>query len=71
MIEGDQIAKKYNLPNRIREFIREHHGTTQVFVFYQRALADSGDEDGVDPADFSYPGPIPQSRENSDHDDGG
>lgn len=63
VIEGDQIAKKYNLPNRIREFIREHHGTTQVFVFYQRALADAGDEDGVDPADFSYPGPIPQSRE--------
>ncbi len=61
--EGDQIAKKYNLPNRIREFIREHHGTTQVFVFYQRALADAGDEDSVDPADFSYPGPIPQSRE--------
>ena len=63
VIEGDQIAKKYNLPNRIREFIREHHGTTQVFVFYQRALADSGDADGIDPADFSYPGPIPQSRE--------
>lgn len=63
VIEGDQIAKKYNLPNRIREFIREHHGTTQVFVFYQRALADAGDEGGVDPADFSYPGPIPQSRE--------
>lgn len=62
-IEGDQIAKRYNLPNRIREFIREHHGTTQVFVFYQRALADAGDEGGVDPADFSYPGPIPQSRE--------
>ena len=63
VIEGDQIAKKYNLPNRIREFIREHHGTTQVYVFYQRALAASGDENGVDPADFSYPGPIPQSRE--------
>ena len=63
VIEGDQIAKKHNLPNRIREFIREHHGTTQVFVFHQRALADSGDADSVDPAEFSYPGPIPQSRE--------
>ena len=61
--EGDQIAKMYNLPNRIRDFIREHHGTTQVFVFYRKALADSGDENGVDPADFTYPGPIPQSRE--------
>ena len=63
VIEGDLIAKKYNLPNRIREFIREHHGTTQVFVFYRRALAAAGDENGIDPADFSYPGPIPQSRE--------
>ena len=63
VIEGDQIAKKYNLPNRIREFIREHHGTTQVFVFYQRALTGAGDDAGVDPADFSYPGPVPQSRE--------
>ena len=61
--EGDQIAKLYNLPNRIRDFIREHHGTTQVFVFHQRALADAGDENSVDPADFTYPGPIPQSRE--------
>lgn len=61
--EGDQIAKMYNLPNRIRDFIREHHGTTQVFVFYQKALANAGDENGVDPADFTYPGPIPQSRE--------
>ncbi len=61
--EGDQIAKRYNLPNRLREFIREHHGTTQVFVFYQRALAAAGDESAVDPEEFSYPGPIPQSRE--------
>ena len=62
-VEGDEVARKYNLPDRIREFIREHHGTTQVYVFYQRALADAGDENGIDPADFSYPGPIPQSRE--------
>ena len=61
--EGDRIARKYNLPTRIRQFIREHHGTTRVFVFYQRALAAAGDENGIDPADFAYPGPIPQSRE--------
>jgi len=62
-IEGDNIARRHNLPHRIREFIREHHGTTQVYVFYQRALAAAGDESSVDIADFSYPGPIPQSRE--------
>lgn len=63
VIEGDEIAKNYNLPNRIRDFIREHHGTTQVFVFYQRALNAAGNTEEVDPGDFSYPGPIPQSRE--------
>ena len=61
--KGDLIAKKYNLPNRIREFVREHHGTTQVYVFFQRALEAAGSEDAVDSSDFSYPGPIPQSRE--------
>lgn len=61
--EGDVIAKKYNLPTRIRDFIREHHGTTQVFVFYRRAVDRAGSEDAVDIADFTYPGPIPRSRE--------
>ena len=61
--EGDLTAKKYSLPNRIREFIREHHGTTRVYVFYQRALNGAASEGQVDPADFTYPGPIPQSRE--------
>lgn len=61
--EGDIIAKKYNLPSRIREFIREHHGTTQVFVFYQKAIERAGSEEAVDIEDFTYPGPIPQSRE--------
>jgi cyclic-di-AMP phosphodiesterase PgpH len=61
--EGDVIAKKYNLPNRIRDFIREHHGTTQVYVFYKRAIERAGSEDAVDITDFTYPGPIPQSRE--------
>ncbi len=63
VVDGDKIAKKYNLPMRIRDFIREHHGTTRVFIFYQRALAAAGDENDIDPADFAYPGPIPQSRE--------
>jgi putative nucleotidyltransferase with HDIG domain len=62
--EGDELARQYRLPHRIRDFIREHHGTTQVYVFYQRALnAVDGDESAVDVADFTYPGPRPRSRE--------
>jgi len=61
---GDEIARQQRLPQRLRDFIREHHGTTQVFVFYQRALkAVGGDESQVDIADFTYPGPRPRSKE--------
>lgn len=61
---GDEMAKHYRLPNRIRDFIREHHGTSEVFVFYQQALILAGDDESmVDPDDFRYPGPRPQSRE--------
>lgn len=62
--EGDELAKQNKLPQRLRDFIREHHGTTQVFVFYQRALRDAdGAESAVNISDFTYPGPRPQSKE--------
>jgi len=62
--EGDEMAKQAGLPQRVRDFIREHHGTTQVFVFYQRALnAVEGDKSAVDISDFTYPGPRPRSKE--------
>lgn len=63
VVEGDHMARRYNLPQRIRDFIREHHGTTKVFVFYQRAIKGAEDESDVDATEFMYPGPVPQSRE--------
>lgn len=62
--EGSELAKQYRLPRRIRDFILEHHGTTTVYVFYQKALAQAGgDKSAVDQQDFTYPGPRPRSRE--------
>lgn len=61
--EGDKLARQHRLPQRVRDFIREHHGTTRVEYFYRQALAEAEDQDAVDPMDFTYPGPIPQSRE--------
>jgi putative nucleotidyltransferase with HDIG domain len=62
--EGIEMAKQSGLPKRIRDFIQEHHGTTYVYVFYQRALnAVDGDESAVDINDFTYPGPKPRSKE--------
>jgi putative nucleotidyltransferase with HDIG domain len=61
--EGDKLARQNRLPGRIRDFILEHHGTTRVEYFYRRALAEAAESEEVDPTDFTYPGPIPQSRE--------
>jgi hypothetical protein len=62
--EGERLARRYHLPNRIRDFIVEHHGTTQVAYFYLEALKRVSHATAeVNPADFTYPGPRPQSRE--------
>lgn len=64
VIGGDELAKQSRLPHRIRDFIREHHGTSEVFVFYQQAIIQAGDDESlVDRSEFRYPGPRPQSRE--------
>ncbi len=61
VIMGIEIAKKYNLPDRVIDFIRTHHGTSMVYYFYIKEKEfQQGD---VDKADFCYPGPKPFSKE--------
>jgi hypothetical protein len=63
VLEGDRMARRSRLPNRIRDFIREHHGTTKPFFYYKAVELANGDESKVAAADYTYPGPIPQSKE--------
>jgi len=60
VINGIELAKKNNLPDRVIDFIRSHHGTTLVYYFFkkQQELEEEFDEDM-----FRYPGPIPFSKE--------
>ena len=59
-IRGIEIAKKHNLPDRVIDFIRTHHGTSLVYYFYMKEKAEN---ENVDPSDFTYPGPKPFSKE--------
>jgi putative nucleotidyltransferase with HDIG domain len=64
VLEGVKLARKYRLPRRIDDFILEHHGTMLTRYQYSKAVeAAGGDETKVDPEQFRYPGPRPQSRE--------
>ena len=49
------------MPNRIIDFINTHHGTSQVYYFYKKALERK--DLMFDEKDFRYPGPKPFSKE--------
>ena len=62
--DGVQLAKKHRLPNRLHDFILEHHGTLITNYQYNQAMqAAGGDVTKVDIEKFRYPGPRPASRE--------
>ncbi len=60
VLNGIEIARKNNLPDRVIDFIRTHHGTSLVYYFYKKQKDLDPD---TEEADFRYPGPIPFSKE--------
>ncbi|MEL0301822.1 MAG: HDIG domain-containing metalloprotein, partial [Flavobacteriaceae bacterium] len=60
VIDGIELAKKNNLPDRVIDFIRTHHGTSKVYYFYKKQQELSKE---VDVKDFTYKGPKPFSKE--------
>ena len=60
VINGIEIARKYNIPDRVIDFIRTHHGTSLVYYFYEK---DSNLEVKPNKEDYMYSGPKPFSKE--------
>ncbi|MGH7590030.1 MAG: HDIG domain-containing metalloprotein, partial [Gemmatimonadales bacterium] len=58
---GLVLAREYDLPEVLRAFIAEHHGTTRVEFFLDRAR--QGAVAPFDDRAFTYPGPRPSSAE--------
>src|ERR1700736_1456529 len=77
--EGVDLALKHKLNQRIIDIIQEHHGTSLVYYFYQRAIQQQEDaraggkimnireEDipEVQEESFRYSGPKPQTKESA------
>jgi len=66
--DGADLARQYNLPQPLIDFIEQHHGTTLVQYFFHAATkqAEAQPEDfraEVHESSFRYPGPRPQTRE--------
>ncbi|HEY7357807.1 MAG TPA: HDIG domain-containing metalloprotein [Ktedonobacterales bacterium] len=63
--QGLRMANKHHLPARVRDCIAEHHGTSRIEFFYDKARREAA-ENGLEPPDekpFRYKGPKPQSKE--------
>src|SRR5881398_3347474 len=77
--EGVDLSLKHSLNHRVIDIIQEHHGTSLVYYFYQRALQQQEDaraggkimnirkEDipEVQEESFRYNGPKPQTKESA------
>jgi len=64
--DGAKLARQHHLPEPIIDFIQQHHGTTLVGYFFERANRQSkNDPHGttVDESSYRYPGPKPQTKE--------
>lgn len=62
VIQGVELAKKYNLPEAIVNFIRTHHGKSKVKYFYN-SFKNAYPDKPLDETLFTYAGPDPVSKE--------
>lgn len=58
--EGVELARAHRLPYEVIDIIQQHHGTSLVTYFYNKAT--EGDAPVLE-ADFRYDGHLPRSRE--------
>ena len=69
--DGLDMAKEHRLGQDIQDIIQQHHGTSIISYFYQKALdlqeklrnSKGGDASPVLVEDYRYPGPKPQTKE--------
>jgi len=60
--DGMEMARENKLGQAIIDTIEQHHGTSLIQYFYEKAKAQKGTH-AVKIEDFRYPGPRPQTRE--------
>ncbi len=65
--DGVELAREHKLGKEIIDIIEQHHGTSLISYFYEKARDNvekkSGKRPQVKEEDFRYPGPKPQTKE--------
>ncbi|NLO44327.1 MAG: HDIG domain-containing protein [Candidatus Cloacimonetes bacterium] len=58
--EGVKLAEEYKIPQPVIDIIKQHHGDNSIRYFYDKA---EKMDLPIEPEDYHYPGPRPQSKE--------
>lgn len=65
--DGIELARKHGLPKALEDMIPQHHGTSRIEYFYDKAVKEAEEaglpSESVDESLYHYPGPRPQTRE--------
>ncbi|MBU2497905.1 MAG: HDIG domain-containing protein [Proteobacteria bacterium] len=65
--DGVELAKEHKLGREIIDIIQQHHGSSLISFFYQKAkdrmAVKGGKATDIKEEDFRYPGPKPQTKE--------
>ncbi|MBI5191099.1 MAG: HDIG domain-containing protein [Nitrospirae bacterium] len=60
--DGVEMAREHKVPPQIVEIIQQHHGTSLMTYFYEKAREHEDHPGLVREEDYRYPGPKPQTR---------
>jgi putative nucleotidyltransferase with HDIG domain len=60
--EGVELARQHKLPEPVIDVIQQHHGSTLITYFYEKAKGMPEGTTELSEAEYRYPGPKPQSR---------
>lgn len=60
--EGVEMAQEHKLPEEVIDFIQQHHGSSLIKYFYEKARTQLG-QDELSEDEYKYPGPKPQTRD--------
>lgn len=62
--KGAELARKFNLPSPIIDFIQTHHGTTVAYFFFKKFLDKNPNRADMERS-FAYAGPKPTTKESA------
>ncbi|RZA04959.1 MAG: HDIG domain-containing protein, partial [Proteobacteria bacterium] len=60
---GQELGRKFKLPQPIIDAMSEHHGSSTIWYFYNKARSQAEDPDSILESDYKYDGMKPQTKE--------